>query len=565
MNNEGEENWLSRYANDFHHWRTDNKDGADVFRRRLGLVETTFYVDGRFFQGRADVTALITVETKTKLSQENLRHRILLAWTCLRFKHVLLMSHLSGDEDPYKQEFIIRRPKTTQEALLDAADSITFVDKLYQVVDVPELWRHCTNIGRIPNPSKNFSRLLILPPEKGLNGNTKLRFLQVSGHSITDGLSMNDWVSSFLELLNTDQVGLQQIIGTYCGSNGLRLSLPPAQEDLYTPITGSIARRRWFWAIIRILRHVRKRLPAAFPNPLYRSERRSESALMNGTYFKLFDYSREKSPPNNAFIKYFRLSLQASQRLQKLARSTGASIGAGCFALVGLAMMALEEKKNPGVSLNKRAPFIASFPLNPRPFFGHKEAPNSCMLAFSDGIVLPFLSSDLPIEGRLKLLSITAHRQLRRFQKRKRGPEVAVQADSPVRMVAQNYVTAVEQIERKLPPNYRSGVNPQGLYDANLDLGVATCGVSSMGTLKQLSKGKYALDVEDKDFAADFRDLEMGVRARQNEFLVGSYTESDGVAVFGVSFDGNAIDEKDFDRFERIMQRLLETDERARL
>lgn len=53
----------------------------------------------------------------------------------------------------------------------------------------------------------------------------------------------------------------------------------------------------------------------------------------------------------------------------------------------------------------------------------------------------------------------------------------------------------------------------------------------------------YALDAAELSlFAADFRDLGAFVRARDDEFLVGSVSDPDTLN-FGVSYDGNAIDE----------------------
>ena len=178
-------------------------------------------------------------------------------------------------------------------------------------------------------------------------------------------------------------------------------------------------------------------------------------------------------------------------RLANLCREAGTSVGAGVFALVGLVMMELYESLHPNVPLDKREHFIASFPLNPRPFFNYTGPPDSCMLAFSDGIAMPFLPSYLPLEGRLKLLSRAAHRQLKQFQKRK---QAAVDAHSPLRTVATNYIIAVEMLERKLPERYKQGLNPQGAYPPNFSAGLATCGVSSVGLVRDCAPGKYDLD-----------------------------------------------------------------------
>ena len=56
----------------------------------------------------------------------------------------------------------------------------------------------------------------------------------------------------------------------------------------------------------------------------------------------------------------------------------------------------------------------------------------------------------------------------------------------------------------------------------------------------------------------------MGVRARDNEFLVGSRTESDGIR-FGVSFDGNAIGEEAVQLWKQKIEAMLDVNKMAKL
>lgn len=86
--------------------------------------------------------------------------------------------------------------------------------------------------------------------------------------------------------------------------------------------------------------------------------------------------------------------------------------------MVGVCMMEMYEKQSPEIPLHDRKVFIPGFPLNPRAFFGLNSEPDSMMLAFSDGIALPFLSARLSVAGRLKLLARQAQRQLSVYQKR---------------------------------------------------------------------------------------------------------------------------------------------------
>lgn len=232
-------------------------------------------------------------------------------------------------------------------------------------------------------------------------------------------------------------------------------------------------------------------------------------------------------------------------------------------------MMEIEEARHPNIPPSERRPFIASFPLNPRAFFGYSGPSDSCMLAFSDGIVLPFLSSGLDIEGRFRLTTRQADRQLRAYQKRLRSTELSVELAprSVARLIANSYLVAIDRGESKLSPERRTGINPQGLYPANMSISGATCGVSSVGSVTQFfHPGMHKLENVGNgvDFAADFRSVQMGVRARDNEFLVGSRTDSEGIR-FGVSFDGNAIDEKAVQIWKQRIEAMLDVNETPKL
>ena len=123
-------------------------------------------------------------------------------------------------------------------------------------------------------------------------------------------------------------------------------------------------------------------------------------------------------------------------------------------------------------------------------------------------------------------------------------------------------MTEIERKEDKSPPQLKTGVNPQGAYPAALNMSRATCGVSSVGSTSAFFRpGMFDLDdlgKEGKDFVADFRALKMGVRARENEFLIGSSTDSQGIVGFGVSYDGNAISEEAAKTWVERIEGLLE-------
>lgn len=74
-----------------------------------------------------------------------------------------------------------------------------------------------------------------------------------------------------------------------------------------------------------------------------------------------------------------------------------------------------------------------------------------------------------------------------------------------------------------------------------------------------LKPGVYALQTSgEKDFAADYRGLKMGVRARPGEFLVGSSTDAEGRVGFGVSYDADAISRDMAERWAETIRGLME-------
>jgi hypothetical protein len=119
-------------------------------------------------------------------------------------------------------------------------------------------------------------------------------------------------------------------------------------------------------------------------------------------------------------------------------------------------------------------------------------------------------------------------------------------------------------VEAKLPEERRTGFTPQGELKPRMGQYGATCGVSSVGSLKAFFRpGEFDVNnPEAKDFVADYRGLKMGVRARDNEFLIGSSTDANGIVGFGVSYDENAISQEVAQNWAQTM---LEPRETSRL
>lgn len=186
---------------------------------------------------------------------------------------------------------------------------------------------------------------------------------------------------------------------------------------------------------------------------------------------------------------------------------------------------------------------------------------------------MPFLSSDLPIEGRFRLVAKHANRELRVYQKRLKGKETGLggvlDKHSPGRLLATGYLAQIERVEAKLPLELRdkSIENVQGELKPSVGAYGATCGVSSVGSVAAFfRKGTHDLhDMNGKDLVADFRELKMGVRARENEFLVGSSTNAEGIVGFGVSYDLNAISQEAAETWAKKISGLLEKGDGAKL
>jgi hypothetical protein len=575
MNSQETHHWLDRYANSQHNWTISIcGNGNKCYRRPLGLVETSFDSDGTYYGGRADMTASLKLEIRHTLGKRQLRERVASAWALLRLQHVLLMSRIEDDTKSGKRCFVVDVPKTADEVIHEVERNVVWVEDFGfdDTVNEQDLHHHALNVSRIVQPKECLSKLHVLPPRSLPNGHWELRFLIVMAHQISDGLSGYNWFRHFIKILNTSGPIIKQEITASIQLDNLKAKLPPAQEDLYPKVAGNLARQRWFWAIMRVLRHMQKTMPPTFINPLRRPKRLEGPVPLPSTYSAVFDYSTSSRPPMSSGHVSASLTPAASARLISLCRSIHVSIGAGCFALAGLSMMKLYESLHPESSLATCNPaFGASFPLNPRAFFDTQPQADSCMLAFSEGIIMPFLPSTLPVEGRFKLVACHANRELRVYQKRLKDNKSrslgSFDKHSPARLLATGYLAQMERVEAKMPEERRTGFTPQGELKPALGQYGATCGVSSVGSLKAFFRpGEHDLDdMEDKDFVADYRGLEMGVRARDNEFLVGSSTDASGCVGFGVSYDENAISQEAAQKWAETIRGLLEPDSGPRL
>ncbi|EXJ67795.1 uncharacterized protein A1O5_09141 [Cladophialophora psammophila CBS 110553] len=574
--------WLESYATDRHDWQQTTKNDRLIFYRRIGIVESLFNTDGTDFEGRADLTMHLHVKMRTLLESEALKARILLALGVMRQKHILLSTRVARAVDvlppgqyPFAPEdgFYVFEPcKDLETMLIEARKHVVFVEDYYPEAEPDEFFVHTLNSSRCIDEAHALSRLYVMPIKSAADGLHQVHFMFVAGHEIVDGLTSMRWMSSFIDLLNLSAERLSSEADRLCTSSPIG-RLPPAQESLYPPMKGSPARQRWSWLLTRILRHARNPPPASFQNPLRRRTRLPQAVSLDRKFASVLDYTR--TPPLNTFSVRAVLGPVSTRRLSRVCRQAGISIGSGCFALVAMVMMLFEERRNSHVPAQERLSFVGSFPVNPRPFLSGKPTTgreDSLMLAFSDGITLPFLSSDLDLEGRLRLLGKQAHRQLRRYQKRPRTVEEEIQLGSRSlsRLLPLLYLSTMEYLERKSQTARKRDWNIQGAYPASTGSSLATCGVSSVGARGSIiASGKYDTSGQslrpgrgagegDRDVVvADFCNLHTTVRARDGEFLVGVAGDGDYL-MFGVSYDGCAIDPDLASEWKLVMESILE-------
>ncbi|KAF2151349.1 hypothetical protein K461DRAFT_280139 [Myriangium duriaei CBS 260.36] len=565
--------WLDRYASDFHKWRSADHGGRVVHYRPLGVIESSFDADGLYYEGRADIKLGLSFEIKTNESKMQLRERIILAITCLRLHHTMLATKADRFDSSYMDSaaytrwdryFLIDQPTDPQDALRSAEAITTFVADHYPTIDPDKLHNHARNSSRVVTPDISLTRLLVLPMTKTTSSTHSLRFIFVMAHQIADGLTTRTWQTHFLDLLNTPLVDLRSSIPSLIQSLPTRL-IPP-QEALYPHIPGSKARQRWFWAITLALRHVRRPPPDSFPNPLYRTTPAPATLPSDYTFSSILPYTRPPSLSAGEISASIPPSLAA--KLHTLCRSASSSVGAGLFVLIALSMMDIHSHRFPS---HPPQPFVGSFPINPRPLLPRPQEAESCMLAFSSGVTLPYLPPSLPLAGRIKLLVRAAQRQLSRYQKRPPAPlEAQTQRErdialygpnGPKRVLMLNYLDALERVDAKLPPEYRLGLRPGGEELAPKYGTLATCGVSSVGRADgSLFVGKYDLGPplkEGEGSRVDFRGSSASVRPREGEFLVGISGTTEGGIGINVSYDACAVDEVWAERWKERVEGML--------
>ena len=186
------------------------------------------------------------------------------------------------------------------------------------------------------------------------------------------------------------------------------------------------------------------------------------------------------------------------------------------------------------------------------------------MLAFSDGITMPFLPGNLAFEGRFRVLGRLAHRQLGKFTKRKRSitEEVALGAKGPGQLLTGMYIMTADRLEARRKAADKLGWDVMGAYPAATAPTGATCGISSVGDRSRLIRGgRYDVSrLGGRDLVVDFRDVQSGVRSREGEWLCGVGGDKDELG-FMVSYDASGVDPDLVKKWERYIQVVLEVPE----
>lgn len=563
--NSGKVYWLELQKADRYLWQNI---GNRRYFRRMGVVESLFDGDGEYWCGRADLHQNVRFEVKTNLSESDLKERLILAWTLMRHSHVLLSSKAlftQGSEGQKWTEkgFVYDWPLNIETAVEETRSQVIFVADQYPDLDAADFFHHVMNTGRAIDSRVSLSRLYVMAFRNTSKNTIELHLIPILAHQITDGLTTYRWINHLSYIMNTSLEELTHSLRQLFDSEeDMRKRLPPAQEALYPVRSLSRARERWHWLLTRILRYVRRPPPASFQNPLRRDKVLSEARSFPEKYERVLNYGH--TPPLNAGHVGADLYGRSVQNMRRLCKEAGISIGSGCFTLVAMVMMQLEEQRTPEIDLAERLPFVGSFPVNPRPFFSGEPTTgneNSCMLAFSDGVTLPFLPRDLDFVGRFRLLGRLAHRQLRQYQKKKKSleEEIHLGSRSPSQLIPALFCSTLERMEGRVPEGQKAGVTVQGNYPARAGPSLATCGISSVGDVSALLTPP-AVNLDEstkKDIVAELKGMGSTVRPRDGEFLVGAIGMPTHLG-FGVSYDANAIDPDKAREWKRIMESILD-------
>lgn len=186
----GQEHWLDQYASGFHAWQhaLDEK-GESCFYRPLGMVERGFDLDGVGYEGRADINATLELDVFTTCTPQQIRKRILLAWTLLRLHHVLLLSKAvfrqpfmrPAHKSPTRYH-LVKYPLSKQQAISEAQSCLKVIDNSHKSFDLGDFFHHAQNVARIVQPTKALAHLFVAPIDEA-HPPRRIQMLMVMGVS----------------------------------------------------------------------------------------------------------------------------------------------------------------------------------------------------------------------------------------------------------------------------------------------------------------------------------------------------------------------------------------------
>lgn len=181
------DHWLHYYRSNHYEWNQFLTNGVRGWKRPIGIVEMTFDIDGREFEGRADVTSLVVLELKGKLSKDLVKRKVLLAWASLQAKHVLLRARTIIGKHKYERYFVVDVPHDEEGAIEKARQTLNFKENIQGDIDAEDFYLHCLNSNRLVDPSSNLANMSVLPITTSAAGTHLLQFVFTFAHEITDG------------------------------------------------------------------------------------------------------------------------------------------------------------------------------------------------------------------------------------------------------------------------------------------------------------------------------------------------------------------------------------------
>lgn len=117
------------------------------------------------------MNCLLQLAIKSTLSKAAFRERVLLAWTRLRYQHLLLQARTvkhacSNEEKPFAPQglhFVLGVPESVDQARELASNHIVFLEDFYDHIDWQDFYTHCQNASRVVDASVALAKIFVSP------------------------------------------------------------------------------------------------------------------------------------------------------------------------------------------------------------------------------------------------------------------------------------------------------------------------------------------------------------------------------------------------------------------